>query len=147
MLCSMCQCVMFSSFQFNIESIGLIAYTAIVSGCLAVLINLSSSAYNIYRLSSSKEPEDVETVFRDSDWRPIYDCREYLGLILTPVGIDRKLSTSKLTPDNPSRHPYQLWKHTSEGYLINKGYNLTLYLTSLGVYGLANLNDVRKEVS
>ena len=37
-----------------------IAYTAIVSGCLAVLINLASSAYNIYRLSSSKEPEDVE---------------------------------------------------------------------------------------
>merc|ERR1719270_2372642 len=143
-----------------------IAYSVIVIGSFAVLMNLATSVYNIYRLSflptsvnenfhrgiipvpvavatSTIEPESGIDNF-PTEWQPLYDCRKSMGLVLTPVGINKKIKTSKLTEDNPARYKYQLWKHTREGYLINKGYNLFLYLTRTGTFGLADLNELRK---
>ena len=61
-----------------------VAYTAIVAGCLAVLINLASSAYNIYRLSSSPasitEPEDVRvrgTNMKMNNPKMAYSCDDF----------------------------------------------------------------------
>merc|ERR1719422_2173443 len=89
-------------------------------GCSAILINLASTTYNIYYIyqlsyntTSTIEPENGIESF-PSEWQPLYDCRKSMGLVLTPVGINKKIKTSKLTEDNPAQYKYQLWKHTRE---------------------------------